>query len=382
MATGTAPALAATRLRATPSRFYRPELDALRFLAFLSVFVCHTIVDCQQPYISQRLPSSPLLATVGRAGSFGVDLFFLLSAYLITELLLREKEETGVLHVRSFYLRRILRIWPLYFFFIALAWSLTRFVKGQSLPPSYVIAFLLLAGNWICAIRGLPNSVVYPLWSVSLEEQFYLLWPLVVRKASRRGIATTAVVMIVVSTLSRFLFLHLDWTDGLWKNSLTRLEPIALGVLVAIVFRGRALRIPGLCRALMFCAGILLWMITARFCDLEHSVGGAMVGYPGIAMGSLVIFLSVFGWQHGPLRNQWLVHLGKVSYGLYVYHLLGLGIASRVLYGRTSRPVGFSTFWLLGLIVTIAFSLASYEWLEKPFLRLKQKYTLVLSRPD
>src|SRR5437660_1432973 len=96
-------------------RFYRPELDCLRFFAFFAVFVYHTLSGEPAYYAARHVPLATLLASAASAGRFGVDLFFLLSAFLITELLVREQEQFGKLDLRSFYLRRILRIWPLYF---------------------------------------------------------------------------------------------------------------------------------------------------------------------------------------------------------------------------------------------------------------------------
>src|SRR5690242_12425872 len=138
-------------------RFYRPELDVLRFFAFLGVFFYHLKPRSLPPEIL-RHSALPLVSTIVRlgkdsmeAGNFCVDLFFVLSSYLITELLVREKETRGFLDVRAFYIRRILRIWPLYFFFIALAYALQWFIPGQSFTWQYVLAFLLLCGNWISA---------------------------------------------------------------------------------------------------------------------------------------------------------------------------------------------------------------------------------------
>ena len=109
--------------RAATARFYHPELDQLRFFAFLMVFLHHAFPH--QPEFWTKLgvpgPIAQVLSGIGATGAFGVSLFFVLSSYLITELLLREKELIGTLDVKSFYVRRILRIWPLYFFFLALA---------------------------------------------------------------------------------------------------------------------------------------------------------------------------------------------------------------------------------------------------------------------
>src|SRR5260221_8487443 len=124
----------------TPQRrFYHPELDCLRFFAFFAVFIFHTLPHEADYYSARNIPFAALIASVSRAGSFGVDLFFLLSAYLITELLLREKESFGHVHLKSFYLRRILRIWPLYFLAIFIGISLTIVDPDQHFPAKYVL---------------------------------------------------------------------------------------------------------------------------------------------------------------------------------------------------------------------------------------------------
>ena len=117
-------------------RFYRPELDVLRFLAFLLVFFRH----------GYEAFASPGVRRVGEASGIGLPVFFLLSAYLITELLLREQEKTGTIHLRAFFVRRILRIWPLYFLFLLGSFLIA--VSGHGVfPPKALAAFLLLWGN-------------------------------------------------------------------------------------------------------------------------------------------------------------------------------------------------------------------------------------------
>src|SRR6478609_9932897 len=150
----TAPAVAGVNARGcseNSERFYRPELDVLRFFAFLGVFIFHAAPRTMDFYEAARSPhwlSSLLIATFG-AGAYGVDLFFALSAYLITSLLLRERAATGFLDLRGFYLRRILRIWPLYLAFVAFAAVFALLVPEQHLPMKYVIGYSLLAGNWV-----------------------------------------------------------------------------------------------------------------------------------------------------------------------------------------------------------------------------------------
>ena len=111
-------------------------------------------------------------------GAFGMGMFFLLSAFLITELLLRERQKTGTIHLRAFYIRRVCRIWPVYIFILVLSWTL-----GHLFPDSFwmswrrAVAFFLMCGNWYVMFNGFLPFTTGHLWSISLEEQFYLLWP-------------------------------------------------------------------------------------------------------------------------------------------------------------------------------------------------------------
>src|SRR5215467_3640185 len=187
------PLAAAAPARA--ERFYRPELDALRFFAFLGVFIFHAAPRTMDFYNAAGYPHwlSSLLISVFGAGAYGVDLFFALSAYLITSLLLRERAATGALDLRGFYVRRILRIWPLYLAFVVFAAVMAVAIPGQQLPLRYVVGFCLLSGNWVYVFCGLPASFAIPLWTVSIEEQFYLAWPLALRRATIQTMAAIAV---------------------------------------------------------------------------------------------------------------------------------------------------------------------------------------------
>src|ERR1700753_1939834 len=115
----------------TQRRFYQPELDGLRFYAFLGVFICHTLPFDGALYRKFHLPLPALWGAAAKAGACGVDLFFALSAFLITSLLLRERQETGSVSLPRFYLRRILRIWPLYFLVIGVGVVLAHTAQGQ-----------------------------------------------------------------------------------------------------------------------------------------------------------------------------------------------------------------------------------------------------------
>ena len=384
----------ATSPNRTGDRFYRPELDVLRFFAFLGVFFFHLKPHANPPELLHyaAIPLISILIRLGNdalaAGNFGVDLFFVLSAYLITELLIREKARRGFLDVKAFYARRILRIWPLYFFFIGLACVLQVFMAGQVFTWQYVLAFLLLSGNWICALHGLPASVALPLWSVSIEEQFYLLWPQVVRRASIRHLAVVAAGLLVMASGVRFVLLARHATmQMLGYGTFTRLDSIAVGILISLILRGR---VPSLSMGMRFLLVFLGFgglvaasvILSATAPGTAPTLLSGMLGFPVVGASCTLLFLSALGLPVQRVRMVgWfrLVYMGKISYGLYVYHLLALLLVRNAL--SPLRVALYPVYALLGFALTLAFSMFSYHFLELPFLKLKERFTYVHSRP-
>jgi peptidoglycan/LPS O-acetylase OafA/YrhL len=377
----------ASRPRA--DRFYRPELDGLRFFAFIAVYLNHAVPFGPAGH-HHHVPDwvGDLLGGVAAAGDFGVDLFFALSAYLITELLLREKDVCGSLDVRAFYVRRILRIWPLYFAFLLLARVLAYVVPGEAFTWGDFLGYALFSGNWTYILHTVP-TVAAPLWSVSVEEQFYILWPLAVRRATPRQVAALAAGLVAVGLAIR-IALAMRGVGGEWvsKNSLTRDDGIAAGVLLALALHGRSPRISPWARHVLLAAGIVCLLGVGRLqIDGPPDVARMAVGWPLVAMACAAILLAVLGDRGdrgafgGLLASRPLVYLGRISYGLYVYHLVGLLVAERVVVDHDAKTwiAHFGT----GLVMTIALAAASHAWLEKPFLRLKERrFTIIRSRPD
>jgi peptidoglycan/LPS O-acetylase OafA/YrhL len=370
---------------ARTERFYRPELDALRFFAFLGVFIFHAAPRTMDFYNAAGYPHwlSSLLISIFGAGAYGVDLFFALSAYLITSLLLRECAARGALDLRGFYVRRILRIWPLYLAFVAFAAIFATLVPGQHLPTKYVVGYSLLAGNWIYAFYGLPASFATPLWTVSIEEQFYLAWPLALRKASVRTMAAIAVGLLVIANAWRvWLAVTAAPVERIEYNTFTRLDPIALGILLAL-FGHKLPQFTRLQRIALLCGGAATWVAVFAFTVTGQAITVTTwrmaLGHPFMALASVAVLLSVLGSQHRFLRNPTLLYLGKISYGLYVLHEFAHFCAIRLVHASTPGMVVAQS--IVGLALTIVLAAASYRWLESPFLRLKERFAHVQSRP-
>jgi peptidoglycan/LPS O-acetylase OafA/YrhL len=364
-------------------RFYLPELDILRFFAFFAVFVYHVPTFSLFFYLQHGA-----LGAFGVAGTFGVDLFFTLSGYLITRLLLRERETTGHIDLRAFYIRRVLRIWPLYFFYLALVFLLSRPVPSVGLPADP--ACLLSLGCFLFNFSPCIGSMTFAghLWSISLEEQFYLLWSLTIRHIPSRRIYLAPLAMLAIATIARLLFFRFAVTIS--TNSFSRLDPIAVGILLAVLPE-MSLRPAG--RTLLVLTGIASWWVAAYWCGLplQQSAAGVLIGYPIVALGSGAFLLAALGAGRrsaGTRLRRTLIYLGKISYGLYVYNLLARLVA-QTLTQRLASPRQLAPGWPLWIVVSfylgaafganVILAAVSYRWLEAPFLRLKGRFTAVPS---
>ena len=379
-----------------PARFYLPELDTLRFFAFLSVFVGHVGLIYELPIILQFIGSRQLSRTLVFMGGYGVDLFFALSAYLLTRLFLRERTATGGIDVRSFYVRRILRIWPLYFFFVALIACLGFFSpRFFAVEPAYLLSLVMFVANFFPMMAGpFPARGLSILWSVSVEEQFYLLWPQVIRRATTmRAARLCALAMFTASTLAlgvpRISGHQMPDVSG---NTFFRLHSFAVGILIGTIPHSGLARMRLASRLLLTAGGLTLWFLAAQYSEIPFpkSALQMMLGYPAIALGAGAFLLAALGTSAAHPRvaaNRALVYLGRISYGLYVYHVFAMYLALLFIHfwlqSVATRWPGLvlPIFASLSGALTVWFAMVSYQWLESPFLRLKDRFTLVPSRP-
>ena len=363
--------------------FYRPGLDILRALAFLLVFVAHGLLS--------EINRPTQAGAIARMGEFGVSIFFFLSSYLITELLLREKRDTGTIHVPAFYVRRILRIWPLYFAMIAVGWFCGLFSPSHALSFAWGASLLLLFTNWYTVGHGYPPGFLFPLWSISIEEQFYLAWPLIVKYLSPGALLGTASLLMAAAYLTLALLLHTGQAldPAIWANSLVQFQFFALGTMVAIVLRGRVPNVPKVVRWALFLVGLLCMRAAQPAVyngDLTRPHDFKQIAPPFLIVlpGCLCLFFSLLQLPAGRMQKP-LTYLGKISYGLYVYHVLWLGVAGhltdRFAAGRLSPVTSQLCAMSLALPATIVTGSLSYRYLESPFLQLKKRFTVILSRP-
>ena len=386
-------------------RKHFPELDGLRGLAILLVLATH-----YQMAIPAHTAIERAFKNILAHGWAGVDLFFVLSGFLITGILCDSKGQQN--YFRNFYGRRFLRIFPLYYGFLALvllgllATAIARHWH-PALPPCRnlwdVQPWLWTYSFNIACAFGHGSAHLGQLWSLSVEEQFYLVWPLIICSFPRRLLAPTCVTLIIGALAIRiFLFYLAPQVDAYFLTP-ARMDSLAFGALVAILIRGRhADRVPKIANWALLTAGILL---AGRFSlgllrwITHQGTSAAAVSKLSELWDSTFIFTVVaifFGallvkaispgrsWAGSTIatscRSRPLRTAGKYSYGWYVFHFpiwtwsFGLAVSlpelrsfrESLLFAPTLIIVNFGTSFLAAY--------ASYHLYEKHFLKLKKYF--------
>ncbi len=373
-------------------RDYFPELDGLRFFAFLLVYLFH-----------QGIPGPLLASCVGTGaarvfrqnGWVGVQLFFILSGFLITTLLLREETRRGAISLRAFWIRRAARIWPLYYLVVALGFVVIPAVEGFLTSPGqrvtlarHLPSFLAFVGNWSMIARGpVGSDILSVLWSVCVEEQFYLVVPLLVACVGprRRLLATT--LLLIAAPAARAVLVARGATQlQLQYNSLAQFDTLLGGVWLAIVWHARP---PGERAARLsrwgqwpLCAASL-WLISrwelAHGPDWRRVVDFVAIWLCGL--GLIAVAVAHDGVLRRVLAYPRFVWLGKVSYGLYMYHEVAFWLRGRLDPRLGWFPNKEILLTIATFAATVGLAAASYYAFERPFLKLKKRWTRVPSRP-
>ena len=220
---------------------------------------------------SQAFVQSLRLGAIHEACAFGLCIFFLLSSYLIVTILLRERDSTGTVSLSSFAARRVLRIWPLYFFILASAYVLGRFHPEVSIHSKALLAFSFLLGNLYILRHGWVLDTINPLWSLSIEEQFYLVIPGLTRAGGRR--ALTIICWLTIA----FSYILLIWLGhrhsislvGVWANSFVQFQFFAAGGLIALAHSRGRLSLSTWARLGLVVAGCIMWYIASAGFGLQ-----------------------------------------------------------------------------------------------------------------
>ena len=391
---------------------YFKGLDSLRFFAALAVFFTHvelikkftgfgthwidpeeriTKFSVFQSVMSKEIdPLSPLIAY---SSALGVVFFFVLSGFLITFLLLKEKEQNNSIAIKKFYLRRALRIWPLYYLIFILGFFVLPYLDFFAVPGQDNFFQQNFWGNLTLFAFFMPNLAfsIYTTavpnigqsWSIGVEEQFYLLWPLLIRKSKNVLKSILCITGTIIALKGIILlsvpFVKLDALIVLKKFlAMSKLECMALGGLGAYVLfnnKEKILRIvyrPISQITSVVILPILIYFTPTAFEDILHLF---------FSISFLVIILNVASNEKSILKfeNRIFQYLGRISYGFYMFHVMCIVFTIHILdkYMGLDNDITTQQHILLygiSFLLTVAVSSLSYHIFEKAFIRLKDKY--------
>jgi peptidoglycan/LPS O-acetylase OafA/YrhL len=366
-----------------------PALDGLRGLAIVLVFLYHATIVTPGAW-----PETALYQSFRNFGWCGVDLFFVLSGFLITGLLYDSKGGQG--YFRNFYARRFLRIFPLYYGYLFLVLVVAPRLHAATPEITRVgddaVWFWVYLNNFPTAIAGdwEHSRFLGHLWSLAIEEQFYLVWPFFVLACSRRTLMIGCAAVIVVSPLLRAAFVAADFSGvSIYVMTPTRLDSLAMGALVALVARGEGgvLRLVGPAKKL----GLAALVGVAVLCAWQSGFGYALpltstLGLSLVALLSAALLTLAVGARPGApisrlLCARSLRGLGRISYAVYVFHQAAIVVSWNLLLSVQDRWLPSSSLLTLQLLlyavagaVAVAAALTSWEFFERPILSMKRYF--------
>jgi len=379
---------------------YFKGLHALRFLAALLVLISHVEMIKAGLKITNIYGNGTFLAhALEELGPMGVSFFFVLSGFLITYLLLAEREKTQQIAVKKFYWRRILRIWPLYFLFTFIAFFILPeipFFEHYYFSPLLKDNFYTKLAMYIFFVPGFVLAFFQTipwaghLWSIGVEEQFYLIWPWVMKKL-KSGHLLFLVLLVLVISIKIIIFIFVKYFNGpVWIKEIaaqSKFECMIIGGWVAYIFynklylnfvnmleRGRVLIV------LLFFVFSIVWFIPLILQDVQHII---------IAPFFAAIIVAVIqNKKLSFLEHPALIFLGNISYGFYVYHMMCVVLCIKLMpdainywcENNDGGTVIINILYYVGsFLITIIVSAISYYLFERYFLKLKKKHSVILS---
>lgn len=374
-------------------KVYFPGLNSLRFIAAYAVVITH-IELLKATFGFNHSWQHPIIQNLG---GLGVYFFFVLSGFLITYLLLVEKSVTGRVHIKDFYFRRIFRIWPLYYFIFILGFFILPHLNvidinylKQSFEENYwsqLFLYLFMLPNLSYAIYG-PTPHIGQSWSIGVEEQFYLFWPLLVRYAKKPLKILTIIIIIFIGIKTIILLLSSYYSNNEYFLALkkfaamSKFECMAIGSIAAYTLYRKIQFILNIVYHKYIQILSVMIIPILIFLTPDSIQDGIHILY-SISFAIIITNISSNKDSIIKLNNKKIDYLGRVSYGIYMYHMMIIPIVlyflNKLLFLRNHSILLNTMIYVLVTLVTIFISILSYEYFEKPFIKLKNKYAHIQS---
>ncbi len=369
------------------SKIFFPNLDGLRFFSFFIVFLTHAL-STDNPAIMQLSWYKLIKVRMFSDGELGVSFFFVLSGFLISYLLIKEKELTNRIDVKSFYIRRILRIWPLYYFVILFGFLIFPALKAhfgqvphETSNPLLCLTFL---NNFDRIYNGDADaSVITIMWSVAIEEQFYLIWPVLFFLVPSKSYRYIFIAVMLISTLFRVFYIHKTTID---YHTLGVISDMAIGGLGAYLILNSSSFFNGI-KNLSKNSIFILYLSVIALIVFKQEIFATTTMQILKRLIMAGIFIMVILEQNFAEKSlfkvgNWKIisSLGKYTYGLYCLH--GIAVLATITILKKYSLLNESwQIWLLqlpiALLLSIFISWVSYTYFESWFLRLKSKFAYI-----
>jgi peptidoglycan/LPS O-acetylase OafA/YrhL len=342
-------------------------LDGLRAIAVLSVLGLHysaALKDAHEWWARGTF-------SVFSHGAKGVDLFFALSGFLITGILIDSR--TGAGYFRSFWARRVLRIFPVYFAYLAVILIAVRAARPDEFAGVQLWPYFVFASNWKHG-TGSHDPYLIHLWSLAIEEQFYLFWPFLVWWCPPRRLLAACGLVVFLALAARVAAVGMVSEATLFRVTPFRADTLACGAAIAVIVRNQQLLSIALKSSpVALAASLLTWFFTL------HTTAYFTIGFTALAVAIAVIVLWTVNSQPAVLCLPGLRSIGRVSYGMYMYHLL-VGVLCWRLIAFTNtgvmRPGQVLFFMLLATVATFLIAQLSYRLMEQLILRYKSRFSV------
>lgn len=350
---------------------FLPQIDGLRFIAVFGVMIHHWVIqDFSNSFIFKNIPFGT-----------GVNLFFVISGFLITYILLKKKDDIAekktsfLREIKNFYVKRTLRIFPIYYLVIIL---LCIFVYSEI--KDYLIYLFTYSINWFMVFKGVYIGNRTHLWSLAVEEQFYLIWPFLIFLLPKRWILGLSIFAILLGLACKIYFSYFSpYWMGVNGATFSCFDALGLGALIACLQKHRTqpfnpkLYIIGLLISII--AYILLFVSPGYLNQQLHAL---LFNFATSVVFFFVILIAANNGFSGNfkslLENKTILYLGRISYGLYLYHAFVPDIYYKCLMKYFPKLSGDADLFILFFILSVLLATISWYLIEKPILSLKRYF--------
>ncbi len=353
-------------------RKYFTVFDAFRFFFFFLVFLQHTPIS-----------KNSFFNYFSGSGGIGVSLFFILSGFLITYILINEKKHTNTISLKKFFIRRILRIWPLFYAMLLFAF-LTPYIlnllhlssSNEGYEPNWLVSVLFLENYKMMFTNNFPNvSPLRVMWSLCVEEHFYIFWGLILYLIPIKRIPLLIFLSILTANLVRVFYYSIDLNTG---DLFSNLDYFAYGAIPAFILTNKKNLVQKVSKIplsikysiLILTIGVIFIVPNIPYNSLRLYISPTIFG---LLFATIILFSITETNQININSNNLITKLGVYTYGLYVYHAIVINLLIQVFKNYKSDSKNL-IIGVLALILTITISILSYYFYEQPFLKLKKYF--------